>query len=129
MAKREWPLRFQCSHLGCHETTTFRYDTRRDMISSFEAKHYSSGRWKCLRHREPDRVLSAGNLETRFEVVSEQKEHGRFFGSFGIVTGPGFLAYAEDLPAGAKLIVTARIELPPEPEHNTRTIDMFGEAP
>ncbi|KAA1012978.1 hypothetical protein FVF58_09290 [Paraburkholderia panacisoli] len=126
--KREWTFRVKCSHPDCKEWDIFRYDTQRDMVNSFEVKHYSGDRWKCLRHKEPNRVLSASNPETRFEVVSDQKEHGRFFGNSGLVTGPGFLAYAEDLPAGAKLIITARIELPPEPGRDTKTIDMFAEA-
>lgn len=112
MPKREWPLRFKCAHDGCTESVTYRYETRRDMVSSWEAKHYSGGRWKCLRHSEPERVLSASNPQTRFEIVSDQRDYGRFFGHFGVVTGPGFLCYAADLPAGTKLIVTARIELP-----------------
>lgn len=116
MAKREWPLRFVCAHAGCSESATFRYETRRDMMSSFELKHYSGGNWRCARHSDLGRVLAPDNRETRFEVISEQREHGRFFGNFGIVSGPGFLAYATDLPAGTKLIVTARIELPPAPE-------------
>ncbi|WP_186268080.1 hypothetical protein [Burkholderia gladioli] len=44
--------------------------------------------------------------------MSSQHEHGVFFGHWGAVSGPGFLAYAADLPPGTKLIVTARIELP-----------------
>jgi hypothetical protein len=112
MPKREWPLRFVCSHEGCNESVTYRYETRRDLVGSYEMKNFRNGRWKCLRHSKPDRVLSSENLETRCELINEQKEHGRYFGSQGFVSGPGFLVYAADLPAGTKLIVTARIELP-----------------
>lgn len=116
MAKREWPLRFKCKHPGCAEAVTYRYDTRRELSESFELRAYGGDKgWACLRHSEPEKVLSATNQETRFEVVSDQKEYGRFFGNNGLVTGPGFLAYAKDLPAGTKLIVTARIELPLPP--------------
>jgi len=45
-------------------------------------------------------------------LLNEQKEHGRYFGNFGFVSGPGFKAYAKDFPPGARLIITARIELP-----------------
>lgn len=114
MAKREWPLRFTCAHPDCRETTMFRYDTRRDLEASYELRHYGGNRWKCLRHSNPDRVLSSGNPETRAEIVIEQKEYGKYFGSSGFVSGPGFLVYAEDFPVGTKLIVTARIELPEE---------------
>ncbi|MBW5285984.1 hypothetical protein [Burkholderia gladioli] len=81
-------------------------------MDSFELRNYSNGRWKCTRHVDLDRVLSEENRETRFEVVSSQHEHGVFFGHWSTVSGPGFLAYAADLPPGTKLIVTARIELP-----------------
>lgn len=122
MAKREWPLHFTCTHPGCKETTTFRYSTLRDRSSSFEARHYGAAGWKCTRHTDPNRVLSAENPETRFEVVSDQRTYGRFFGSQGLITGPGFLAYASDLPAGTRLVITARIEIPaPADSQNGRT--------
>ncbi|WP_175777600.1 hypothetical protein [Burkholderia anthina] len=115
MPKSEWPLRFICAHGGCGETVTYRFDTRRDLVSSYELKHYSGGRWKCLRHSDPDRVLTVENLETRHELVSTRSEHGGlYFGGQGFISGPGFLLYAKDFPAGTKLIVTARIELPAE---------------
>jgi hypothetical protein len=116
MPKREWPLHFKCAHEGCTEKTMFRYDTKRDLENSYELRHYGGGRWKCLRHDRPDRVLSPDNRQTCAELVVEQKQHGKYFGGSGFVSGPGFLVYAEDLPVGAKLIVTARIELPPTPE-------------
>lgn len=113
MSRREYPLRFQCKHPGCAESVTYRYSTRRDLSESFELRHYGNGKgWLCLRHSDPDRVLSADNPATHFEVVSDERPHGRYFGHNGIVTGPGFLAYADDLPAGTRLIITARIELP-----------------
>lgn len=116
MPKREWPVRFICSHDGCNESVTYRYDTRRDLMESFELKWYSGGRWKCQRHSDLDRVLSSTNRETRFEIESKQESHGRYFGHSGQLSGPGFLAIANDFPPGTKLIVTARIEFPPAPE-------------
>jgi len=116
MAKREWPLRFTCKHPGCTDSTTFRYDTRRERSESWELRTYGGGNgWACVRHSNPERVLSAENPETRFEVASLQREYGRFFGNQGLVTGPGFLAYAKDFPEGTKLIITARIEFPEAP--------------
>ena len=114
MAKRDWPLRFRCAHEGCSEHVTFRYDTQRDLRSSFELKNYGAGNgWRCVRHSTPNEVLSADNLEQRFEVINRQEEYGRFFGHQGFVHGPGFKAFAKDFPPGTKLIITARIELPP----------------
>ncbi len=115
MARREWPLRFQCAHPGCTESVTYRYTTRRDLESSFEMKNYRGGKWKCTRHSMPDEVLGTENLETRWESVSAASEHGRvYFGHSGFVCGPGFKAWADDFPPGTRLIVTARIEMPDE---------------
>lgn len=114
MAKRDWPLMFTCGHAGCMERVTYRYSTRRDMMESFEQKHHSGGRWRCTRHSHPDQVLSATNRETRHEATLEQRPHGKFFGNFGMIFGPGFKAFAEDFPAGAKVVVTATLILPDE---------------
>jgi hypothetical protein len=112
MAKRDWPLRFKCAHEGCDEHVTYRYDTLRDLKSSFELKHYGEKGWRCVRHSRPDEVLSAENVETRIEIVNREESHGRYFGSSGFVSGPGFKVFAKDFPPGTKLIVTARVELP-----------------
>lgn len=116
MARREYPLRFECSHPGCRESVTYRYSTRRDLETSFELKHYRNGGWKCTRHYAPNEVLGAENLETRWETTAKESEHGGvYFGHSGLVIGPGFKAFAKDFPVGTKLIVTTRIELPHQP--------------
>ena len=120
MVRRDYPLRFECSHPGCKESVNYRYDTRRDLANSFELKNYSGGRWNCLRHKDPNRVLSPNNPEIEQTIVCEQTEHGRYFGGQGLVTGPGFLAYAKDLPAGTRLIISARVELPTKSEDASR---------
>ena len=112
MARREYPLRFECAHEGCNENVTFRYSTRRELTNSFEAKNYHGGQWKCTRHTNPDRLLSPSNPATEISVICREEPYGRFFGNEGLVFGPGFLAYAKDFPPGTKLIVSARIELP-----------------
>ena len=112
--KREYLLQFRCAHEGCAERTTYRYDTLRDRKDSYEARHYEKDGWRCIRHSKPNDVLSESNQETHFEVVSREEPHGRFFGHSGFVHGPGFKLFANDFPAGTKLVVTARIELPSE---------------
>ncbi len=112
MSRREWTFTGTCGHEGCSERFLYRYPTHRDLVQSFEVKNYSHGRWKCTRHTRPSEVLSAENPRTEHEVVLEQKPHGKFFGRSGIVSGPGFKAFAEDFPAGTKIIVTAQIVLP-----------------
>lgn len=115
MSRRDWPLMFTCGHPGCRETAIYRYATRRDLVESFEQKHYSNGRWRCIRHSRPNEVLGNGNSETRYELVVEQRLHGKFFGNFGFISGPGFKAFADDFPPGTKVIVSARLVMPEDP--------------
>lgn len=112
MAKREWPLRFECGHEGCRESVTYRYPTMRDRADSYELRNYQGGKWRCIRHSQPNEVLGPDNLEIKTAYTSERREHGIFWGSYGFMHGPGFKAFCADFPAGTKLIVTARIELP-----------------
>ncbi len=112
MSRREWPFMVRCSHEGCKETATYRYPTRRDMVNSFEIKHYGRGGWLCTRHTRPNEVLSATNTKTVAELVNEQRDYGRFFGNSGFISGPGFKVWSKDLPEGARLIVTAEVVLP-----------------
>lgn len=116
MARRDWPLLFTCGHAGCNERATYRYSTRRDMMESFEQKHFSNGRWRCIRHSNPEQVLSAVNTTTRHEITLEERPHGKFFGNFGFVSGPGFKIFANDFPPGTKLIVLTQVVLPNDQE-------------
>lgn len=112
MSRREWTFTGKCGHEGCEERFTYRYPTRRDLVSSYEVKNFSDGRWRCVRHTRPNEVLSVTNRKTVTELVNEQRPHGRYFGSQGALFGPGFKVFASDLPEGARLIVTAEIILP-----------------
>lgn len=112
MSRREWPLMFTCGHEGCTERAIYRYQTRRDMMESFEGKHYSNGRWRCVRHTKPDEVLSASNRATRHELVLEERPHGKFFGHSGFVHGSGFKAFAKDFPVGTKIVVSTEVIFP-----------------
>lgn len=114
MARRDWPFMVKCGHEGCTETATYRYDTRRDLMNSFEVKNYANGGYRCIRHTRPNEVLSASNPRTRAELTAERKHGKLFFGSFGFVFGPGFKVFADDLPEGTRLIVTAEIVTPTE---------------
>lgn len=119
MARRDWPLRVTCGHPGCTESNTYRYETQRDLASSFERKNYYPDKWRCTRHSRPDEVLSARNPSTEAVLVVDEYEYGRYFGHFGLVTGPGFKAFACDFPPGTRLIVTARIEIPDNKKEST----------
>lgn len=109
--------RFVCGHEGCREWARYEADTRAESIE--QQKRYGNGRWRCVRHSQSDEVLSATNPIRTTEVVSRQEKHGRYFGYFGFVHGPGFKAFADDFPPGTLLRVTAEIVLPAAPKDQT----------
>ncbi len=112
MARREYTLRFRCGHPGCSESVVFRYETLRDRKDSFEVRNYHPDKWRCVRHCRPGDVLASDNPCTEAVLTVEKKEYGHYFGTSGLVTGPGFKAFAADFPPGTRLVVTTRIELP-----------------
>lgn len=110
--------RVKCQEPTCSEWANYTYDTRA------EAREADLRRvkypWKCGEHSDPARNLSMERLEvsktfTNKNVMFRETDQvlGMFFdGHFGLMTGNGFRAKANDFPEGAKLIITARIELP-----------------
>lgn len=103
-----------CEHPGCKEVRHYVADALRDLKESQKSKRKEL----CLRHRDPESVLSATNRQTEAVMVNKAHETlvGNMFwdGSTGFIFGPGFLAFANDFPAGARIVVTARLELPGE---------------
>ena len=98
----------QCHYPGCAKTGFFEYITRREQSQGFAQRQ----KWLCNRHAYIDTLLTAQNL-IRTHVVESKEENGhRYWGNSGYVYGPGFNAYADDFPAGTKLTVIAKIELP-----------------
>lgn len=128
MSRRDWPLMVRCGHEGCTEQATYRYQTRRDLVTSFEAKNYTDGRWRCIRHRRVNEVLSAFNPETRTELTVTELPSGRYFGNSGFIYGPGFKAFAKDFPPGTKVIVSATL-VPPTQGIETGTAKTEGLGP
>ncbi len=112
MARREYTLGFRCVHPGCTEQIIYRYSTLRDRKDSFELRAYHPDKWRCVRHSRPGGVLAAENPSTEAVLTVEKNEYGHYFGTSGMVIGPGFKAFAADFPPGTRLIVTARIEFP-----------------
>lgn len=104
--------RFQCGHPDCREVVQYEYANRTEAASLFQ--RYGQGRWLCVRHSQPDEVLSPTNLIRVGEQVSREEPYGRYWGHSGFVFGPGFKAFAKDFPPGTKLRVTAEIILPEE---------------
>lgn len=100
-----------CNHPGCSENAFWVFDSRKEA-----AEHYPTRKkWMCLRHASSDRLLSIEHPNKVFSEVSTVGEgcNGkRYWGCMGILSGPGFLAYADDFPTGTKITVTATIQLP-----------------
>lgn len=109
--RRVYSSRFQCGHPGCPELAFFESPTRADQANI--SKRYHPDKWRCTRHTSPDEVLSPDSLRRTAEIVSRETAGGRYFGSFGLVTGPGFKIFAKDFPVGTTLRVTAEAILPP----------------
>lgn len=109
-----YTLRKVCAEPGCKEIAFFGYDTQREL----RASTYRSRDWLCTRHAYPDEVLSAWNPTTEHVMVSKRGAADRLYwnGSSGFTFGPGFKAFADDFPEGARLVVTAHVELPASPQ-------------
>lgn len=125
MAGRRNTLRRTCGHEGCGEGSFLEFDSLRDR--EYHVRTYGTD-WKCPRHDKPNEVLSAANpttehvlmaLPSTYESVhGVRKTHDLYWrteggrpGS-GLLTGPGFRAFASDFPEGTRLVITARIEFP-----------------
>lgn len=113
MARHEYISRFQCSSPGCQECGRYASTTRAEQAD--DHKRYGNGKWKCARHGRPDDVLSMDNRRRVFEIASDQREHGTYWGHSGFVSGPGFMAWSKDFPAGTIIRVTAEIIPPSDP--------------
>lgn len=107
-------VRVKCGHEGCSEYAHYEADNRADAIRIDNT--YGNGRWRCVRHRQPNEVLSPESPETVFTMQVFEEPHGKYWGvekaSNGFVHGPGFKGFAEDFPVGTTIEVTAKITLP-----------------
>lgn len=117
MSRRTYPLRFKCSDSECREFSYSEASTARDRDSGYEWQKKFP--YACWRHRAPEEVLSTGMRETSKTITVGNCDGKYGFltwegGGSGLVSGPGFRADAEDFPAGTKLTIIARIELPEE---------------
>lgn len=107
---RKRMFRVMCGHDGCAEYGHFEVMDRAHGITLDQ--RYGAKKWRCVRHSQPDEMLSLTNMTRMVEVVSREEPHGRYFGNWGFVSGPGFKVFARDFPPGTKLRVTAEIILP-----------------
>jgi hypothetical protein len=122
MSRRKPNHRTTCAEPECRESAFWEYDRVADMRNHL--RDLAKNPWRCTRHTKPDEVLGLGNrVRTQVLVASESEQRipDHLFwipesgttGS-GFTYGPGFKAYANDFPAGTRLVITARIEPPEE---------------
>jgi hypothetical protein len=136
MPRGDYRLTVSCSSgTGCRESAMYSYPTRAEYADGYKRHH---GKWKCLRHDYPEKLLAGGNEAVSVVLTASRlpyhgKNYDRETGTWteggwldglfwlepgktsgsGLTTGPGFRAFASDWPEGTRLEITARI-LPPE---------------
>jgi hypothetical protein len=117
MAKREYHLTRQCVGDGCHAVERHTYNTQREYFDA--QRQYANRPYHCARHRpenlQPDsgkrHVVITCDHADAIAYPNIQDMHFWSTGS-GYAFGPGFNAYAEDFPIGAKIHITISVELP-----------------
>lgn len=107
---------YKCKHDGCMEYGHYSFETKK------EAREHAikyGGEYRCSRHRNMETILSPIST-TRTKVLSAKMNNGRLYwrtetGGYGsgLISGPGFKAWAHDFPEGTTIRVTAEITLPP----------------
>lgn len=127
MGRRGGTITFRCVEPGCKESCFYEWDTRRE-----ETDLYSryNGKWRCIRHSNPEENLRPGNTARSVVLVATRKfsdstlrsgeriDLGLYWIPEGGSSGSGFnhsaahTAYAEDFPEGTRLVVTAYVETP-----------------
>ena len=100
-----------CTHSsGCRETGIYEYDNLRDAA---RIQRDYVDKWKCLRHSRGG-WLTPDNLSTSTKLTVVDHGSFRSFGEIrnGYAHGPGFNAYASELPIGTVIEVVTRVILP-----------------
>ena len=112
MARRRGPYtsRRQCEEAGCREVAHFEYDTLRDRAES----HKTARPWRCVRHTNAEQVLSVSNPRREMLLtvgLFDGCGDAHFFTEVrnGFIHGPGFKAFAGDLPIGARVRVCVEV--------------------
>ncbi len=109
--------RASCGHDGCPEFARYEASNKTEYIDL--SKRYGNGQYRCVRHSQPNEVLSKENTKIISEVKVFPESYGKFWGAEkaqnGFSHGLGYKAFAEDFPAGTILRVTAEIIMPEEP--------------
>jgi hypothetical protein len=107
----------------CNESTFYSVSTLADRKRIHANQKRSP--WKCSRHRNPEQLLTPTNTKRTHVLIADRskrfpdltdslfwrEESADDVGS-GYMFGPGFSAVADDFPEGARIVITARVELP-----------------
>lgn len=112
----------RCPAEGCIETAFRTVSTLADRRQV--AADQKRSPWKCSRHRNPEQLLTPANPERTHILIADRskrfnlpnslfwrEESANDVGS-GYMFGPGFSAHADDFPEGARIVITARVEMP-----------------
>lgn len=107
-------LHVSCGHPDCQKSTLYEVDDRREYNDLL--KRYGNGKWRCVEHAQPEKVLSSDNYKTVEELHVIECRGRLYWGkeeaSSGLSYGPGFRAFAKDFPPGTVLRITAEIVMP-----------------
>lgn len=118
MGARRRSITAVCHHTeGCRESTFFEYSNNVEYAAAMR----TAEAWKCLRHKDTAAVLRPDNLRRTYEATVMAEPYGLFWADNGkpfngLLSGPGFYAFAADFPEGTTLRVTAEIVPPAKDE-------------
>lgn len=115
--KRDYIYRVKCNHPECKETGFFSFTSRKE-YNNFNKQYMKKG-WLCVRHKDPDEVLSRKNKKRKVIYINKKNKNGLFWYKegnqnnlgYGFIYGPNFKAYAYDFEENTKLKITAEIIL------------------
>ena len=109
---RGYSLTVKCKHPGCNEFGHWEYPR----VSEYREGAIRHKDYKCLRHSDEARVLSAESPEKTVVFVAEAKnghnywrQEGAEHLSSGFMHGPGFMAWASDFKPGPRIEVVAKL--------------------
>lgn len=118
MKRRIITRSLMCSEPGCKESVFWELHSQREYVE--HQQKYPT--WKCLRHEHPARVLSAANPRTEWVSLPTGKAPGcklnkeMYFGSTGLLSGNGYIAFSSDFPPGTRIRVVAEVIFPNQKE-------------
>lgn len=111
---------FKCNEKGCPEHISFKYTMKWQLD---ELKKTYHKKWKCDRHKNPDKVLNQNNLKKQTILICGkskkypelknlywQKKNDLGLG-LSFIKCVDFIAFANDFPEGTELIITAEVKI------------------